>query len=566
MAKLLITDSESFFQSSVADAECILISNTFFKIISRSSHLSESDIFKINDSFIQERLLNENDFFNKLNALTDASANIQHPFISKNQSGIKGIVATLMWSFVEKKNFIEVLLKLLVSDNQYKKVKLHLSEVYKLLDLKDINSTPIESTFFIDKKLRRRITRQKVLNKAYLLFNLKRYLSSSSAKIAKRIIFLVQTAEHHHELLNEVYKHFHKSKEVEPIVVYYPMYLGDDKKFRIHIPKGLITRPIQDFRGLPSFVIPRKFIQSKISPGVIDYPSVEANYTMMKNMLLELEPDVCVTVGYQDTGRYLADVCRAYDTPSVSIDYSFITNDYTFNKEVEYDYKCTISNAQQEVWLKRNDPTHEFEVTGYLKYDKVKESPLSKEKFMGKYNLVPSNKTIFFASSHGYDPAIKRRMLAEISRLCIEQGFNLIVKTHPLEQDGIAKEQVRSKNQIVFSHSDLSAMECVYYSDIVVSPGSSIVLDALYYGKPYITFSYSKSRVITDFMAISSEPFIFKALNIEELKQQIIQLDDETFLSKLTEKMDGVKERYLFKTDRKASQRVIELLERIIGK
>ena len=101
-------------------------------------------------------------------------------------------------------------------------------------------------------------------------------------------------------------------------------------------------------------------------------------------------------------------------------------------------------------------------------------------------------------------------------------------------------------------------MEVVFYSDVVVSQWSSIVLDALYYLKPFVTYSFSDDRVITDFMPISKEAFVFKASDSSTLATllQDIFSNQDAYLAKMKE----VRHDYLYHTDGQASERVFQLL------
>ncbi|MEQ9232056.1 MAG: hypothetical protein RIF46_15335 [Cyclobacteriaceae bacterium] len=130
-----------------------------------------------------------------------------------------------------------------------------------------------------------------------------------------------------------------------------------------------------------------------------------------------------------------------------------------------------------------------------------------------------------------------------------------------MENDGIAKAIIKHENQVALSHDEVTAMECVYVSDVVVSQGSSIVLDALFYLKPFVTLSQSDELVITDFMPIANESFVFKALEMNELESKLTNILNER--DNLQSSMRKVRDHYLFKTDGLASLRVFDLIKKL---
>ncbi|MEQ9232055.1 MAG: hypothetical protein RIF46_15330, partial [Cyclobacteriaceae bacterium] len=329
----------------------------------------------------------------------------------------------------EKKWFILTLVELLRKAGKLSEsVDLQLSEDYALLSDYTFKDLQVALNLYPNLKRKRSNQSQSLKNLVYSVLGFKRLFKSFKTNNKPAIVFLIQTAEHHHELLNGVYQLVVNDDHLQPIVVSYPLDIGDPVMFKKHIPEGMPLMAIQEFRGVPKMKINRN-VFSFLHLVDLPFSSVEANYAMMDNMVKHLRPSVCVTVGYQDTGRYLSDVCRLHNIPTVSIDYSFITDDYTFEKHICYDYKCVISEVQKAVWQNRNDPTKEHLVTGYLKYDSFK-ATFDKECFFRKYELDEKRPTIFFASSHGYDPLGKRQLIIDLAEFCTINQWNLIIKTH----------------------------------------------------------------------------------------------------------------------------------------
>lgn len=556
MASLYLTDSEVHYTKSTHENK-VLVGGAFFRFVKDSDFLSLSELQTINESFTQLRLLEGDHILADIGALAKRIEVPNFPYIAKNQNPELGLSHLLFRDFVERKHFLTAILKRLISLKKWDKIHLELTEAYLAFTETNFNGIPLDITW-IKETLKKQALTQRIKNKVYFLFDLRRSLRNRLLKKEKkRVVFLMQTAQHHHELIKDLYRRIREVDKYEFLVVSYPLDLGDPEKFKEYLPSGTTHFPIQHFRGSTKFRL-----KKSIGNGwPVDLASIEANYTMMHNMIEYLKPDICVTVGYLNPGRYLSDVSRYFDVPSISIDYSFITDDYTFEKEIEYDHKCTISTVQKDVWKKRNDPSHNHVVTGYLKYDQIKED-LNQEELITRYGLKKGQFTVFFASSHGYDPEAKKEVLRQLSTLCKSLNWNLVVKTHPLEDDGIAKSVINEKQQVALSHNEISAMEAVFLSDVVVSQGSSIVLDALYYLKPFVTFSFSDDLVITDFMPISDEPFVFKSQDIASLENQLKEIMSKR--NELQKQMEKVRADFLFETDGKAHQRVYNLINELV--
>lgn len=557
---IFITDSPSEYQKCTVEKK-LLMSHSQLTSIEKTSFLSDKEFLTINETTIADRLKKGEEILEEISKLAGHVPDYNFTFSKKTQEQNLGIANLLLREYVEKKHALLVLLEKITGSFGNLSFSLNLSEAFSLFNLRSVNGCEIDISFREDQNLRGSIRKQQLKNNLYFIFDLKRWLSTKPKSAKKRVLFLVQSARHHHELLSHLYQLVLDSESLEPVIVSYSLTLDDTEMYKAYIPSEIKAIPFEFFRGYTRCKVPRNlFLETEIPQAILNYPSTDINYTQVYNMLQHVDPAICVTVGYQNTGRYLSDAARVNNIPCVSVDYSAIADIYTFQKFVEYDYKYCISESQKETWNQLKDPTRNHVITGFLKYDssKIVEKELAK-----KLGLDRSRLTIFFASSHGFSLESKKAVLKKLTEMCERLNYNLVLKTHPLETDSLANKYVHGPNMIVVSHEELTSMECTVISDIVISQGSSIVLDALYYLKPYITLSNDNDWVVTDDMPISKEPFVFKAKGISEVEAILSGLDEES-LKALQKQMKDVREHYLYQTDGNASARVLDHITKTI--
>ncbi len=559
MEVVYITDSSNDYRKSSVKSK-LLVGEDSFRFIKEASFLNPVEIGKVNEKFTYEVLLKGDDILNELKLRSETISNVNFRFCNQKNNKELALTHLLFRRLVEKKFFLMQLLETLSSLVEVRTFELHLSEDYCLFDFTSLERVKINVSRYQDKRTLKKVRLQKLKNWLYLIKRFKRKVTPR-VKAKKRIVFVVQTAEHHHQLLKTLYQKLHLSDSYELVVVAYSIGIGDRYSYRRHLPKGVKVYEIEDFLDNPRERISRKLFNRKgtsFPESIYLFP--ELNYAKFQSMVEYLKPCVCITVGYMDTGRYLSDVCRSYNIPTISIDYSGIADDYTFEKYIEYDHRAVISESQKNTWIRRNDPTLNHHVVGFLKYDE--ELSFNKH-FHLKNKLREDSTTILFASSHGIDPGAKEQVLRELSILCAQRKFNLIVKKHPLETDEIANEIISKESQVVLGHSDTTTIECIHHSDIVISLGSSIVLDAIKELKPHITLALNTSLVMTDFMPIAEEPFIFKVDSVEKLSPLLDQLSNVSTKEKLQDEMLQAREKYLYQIDKQASHRVFHIIQKI---
>ena len=297
--------------------------------------------------------------------------------------------------------------------------------------------------------------------------------------------------------------------------------------------------------------------------------NLEIYYSYFDQIFKQLKPDVCVNDNTGEIGRALSDVSRFYKKPSVNVEYGLFSDDAIhMESNIEYSIRACLGQSSIDVWKKRNDPSLEHKAIGFLKLDNLDLSIFNKQYFFKKNNLSDNSKTIFFASTWGGTNELyneeKKAIVLQIAETAKLKNLNFIIKKHPAETDNFLEETLANfpyENIKVFQHAELNLYEALRYSDYITTQFSSISVEALYCKKPTIFFNLSEENSFVDQLTMKDEFFIFSVKNKEEFEEKIDFIEKNS--EKLREEIEKATEKYLYKTDGKSSERLLDLLKNI---
>ena len=298
------------------------------------------------------------------------------------------------------------------------------------------------------------------------------------------------------------------------------------------------------------------------------------NYSWMQTAIEQINPAIAMLVNIHETGRMLSDIANVSGIPTVQVDYGLFSDHDLMNSRISFSARAVVSEAVKEVWERRGDTSGERVPIGFCKLDDSTPAGdllTGKSDFYLQNGLDPELPTVFFASSwslpgEAYDNE-KKAIVKAFSAICVRNDYNLIVKKHPLETDNLLEELVKDRrNQRVFTHSGITLEKAVVYSDIVTTQGSSIVLEALYYGKMpvFIGSGESKQFILAGMTKRDAVVYFNDFGKFEKYVQQQLNDPGERAVSE-----DLVREKtahILLKTDGKAFLRLYDLADRLLTK
>ena len=301
--------------------------------------------------------------------------------------------------------------------------------------------------------------------------------------------------------------------------------------------------------------------------------SQDVQYGFVANVISKLSPDVCMYVNYQEFGRVVSNVSAYYHVPSICVEYSFFQDSYNIEKRIKFDVRACISEVTVFNWKKHNDPTLRHVITGFCKIDDWSEKlEMKKQSPVNQKLFANSNLTILFIST--WDPNPKSPILTEkvkiaeqLLNICIHNNWNLIIKKHPSEFDNLIQDFFHDNSPVnfkIFEHHEMSLFDCIYYSDFVCTQNSTAFIEALYLNKPYSYITLYGENVWAKKSYFSREEVVKTFNGVKEYEQYIQQNSNEESYRKLLDEFMKLQAKYLYKTDGKASERLLELTQSFV--
>jgi hypothetical protein len=399
-----------------------------------------------------------------------------------------------------------------------------------------------------------------------------------TARARKRILYFVGPTRH----LFELFTHFFHLSEVS--AKYHVLVVLYNKEFGIggfetgannalnSVPHDITT--LEDWQPFQMFSTSHKswFEElSNLSPatrGLSDIDSIsyyENWYRALDVAIQDYQPDVVLHNNIYDPGRVLSDVARYHKVPSVNVQYSLFSDLPSNRYSIQFDVRAHINEWTRQLFIRNGGPSLCQEVIGYLKLDEIEEVKIDRPALEQKHGLVSGQRTVFFGSTYNYSYDYEKVVFAErLVAICARHGWNLLIKKHPLERDSLVADAIARSGYTrvrVLTHAEIPLAEAVSISDLITNQSSGLVLEALYYRKPFVYLSLDTSR--PEYYKAIDEPFIPLLSTEAEIEAYLVESLTDSGLRRLQEQFEGIREKYLYRTDGKASERLLTIIERL---
>ncbi len=344
--------------------------------------------------------------------------------------------------------------------------------------------------------------------------------------------------------------------------------------------KNIAVYPFQEFRTrIPDLHADLYSKLKEYHPGATVFEKydplydAELRYAWTNKCIRKLQPDIALYLGVLEQGRAISDVCRYHKVPTVNIDYAIFTDDPLYmESNIQFDHRACVSQNSIDTWKRRGDPTKDHVVTGFCKLDEARSYYPGKLSFFTQHKLDPQAKTVCFASTWSghtqFNQTEKEVLIEKLSDMCAENKWNLVIKKHPAESDTIAEDRMAAgghAHQAVLPNASVNLYELLSYCDVVCTQSSGIVNEAFYLGKPFCFISLNPQSAVITYTPLAAEKGIKTFHAIEDLSVWLKEIFIPGKTEKYMETLAGLKEKYLFKTDGRATQRLFDLVLRIIS-
>ena len=309
------------------------------------------------------------------------------------------------------------------------------------------------------------------------------------------------------------------------------------------------------------------------------FPHAVKYIEIAKRMIEKEKPDLILIVNeYGNFERTLAVAGKLKEVSTLAVQHGVITlthSEYIFNKEekgkvILPDITCVFGKYYYDLLTKNSiyEP-EQVVITGQPRYDVFYyvDKLYSKEKFLKRYNVNPKHKIVLWTTQcHGIsEEENKKNFKAVFKTMQNLKNATLIIKQHPGEggkytkmiKDYLNKYNLEMNAVITPKNSD--TYEQLFVCDLMITRHSTTAMEAVALNKPVIILNLSGEPDPVEYVKEGVALGVYKE---EDLKPAIEKLlKDDSELAKNREKYI---EKYLYKIDGKATERVVNLIEEIL--
>lgn len=583
---LYITDNFTEFEKNKNDFKLLLVGWQ----ISKCGFFTQEEIDNLNQSLNSIELLAADQMLRELYTLQDLLKDTQfrcNKYLNtrENKDRTHTLLYVCFWNFVIKKLVLKIITEKIIrfSHTSFSSISFALSDEYSLitLDFHKYFSQELNFSFKKNKKIALNNFKKGFKNCGYIVCHLAKKITGYPVippNGKKKVLLFLYDMYSQHSVLTTFFEKLKNHPDLHLIIIH--LTSGIEKKYSadpFHL-QTLNNITVLDYRLFrkQNFISHVDFYNKLIDihPAYTIFKTydalstIENHYSWIGNVFENVKPDVCLNVALLDASRAMSDVARYYKVPSVNVEYGLFTDDSLYmESNCEFTARACIGEESVKIWKRRNDPTHNHPVIGFCKLDNTIIQEPDKESFFRKNGFNHTAQTIFFGSTWSSENKTyneeKMQIVKELSVLCHIKKWNLLIKKHPSEHDSIVNEIIQKNNypfQKVFEHKELFLNDAIRVADVVTCQSSSIVLEAMLNNKVFCFLTKNIDLNITSYNPLTKEPFVKTFDNIHNFENFIIEMQDKINRDKFIEALASVKERYLYKTDGQASQRLINLI------
>jgi len=297
-----------------------------------------------------------------------------------------------------------------------------------------------------------------------------------------------------------------------------------------------------------------------------------------KKILSQVKPKVLfLTCEYSPLNRALAYMARTEGIPTIALQHGIITPvhpDYIFDDNNmklvlpnitlvygRYHYNLLTKNSVYE--------PKQVIVTGNPRYDVLYHADkiYSREEFLKKYNIRPDSKIILWITQC-HDLSEEENIKNFVAVFGTMQNLKdkiLIIKQHPGEEEKHTKmieaNLKKYKIDVVITPKSSDTYEQLYVCDLMMTKNSTVAMEAVALNKPVIVLNLSGERDVVDYVEQGVALGVYREEDLRTAIEKLLK--DESDLSKNRKRYI---EKYLYKIDGKATERVAGVIKTMIDR
>ena len=274
-------------------------------------------------------------------------------------------------------------------------------------------------------------------------------------------------------------------------------------------------------------------------------------------------PDmICTIPDSSPEQRMAVAVARKHDIPSITIQAANIFDHAAFGvKYLAADMAAVMGETTRSYYLKRGISSERVVVTGLAHFDHIfRRNGERDREVLSRYEIDPSKRIIVFTTQH-----ISITVTLEIIRGIMDAVLKLkdsllVIKVHPREEiqpyQRMVEDYGDSRIHVV---KDIDLYALLNNCQLLVTGFSTTAVEAMMFDKPVIAVNLSEQPEFLTYATEGAALGVYKYQDIEPAINKAL-FDEET-RNELKQRRDKFVYNYAYKTDGKASHRIVELMK-----
>ena len=307
------------------------------------------------------------------------------------------------------------------------------------------------------------------------------------------------------------------------------------------------------------------------------FPRAVKYIEIAKRMIEEEKPElILIQNEYGDFERALVVGSRLKRVLTLTVQHGIITPThygYIFDKEEKGkitlpDKTCVFGQYHYDLLTKNSIyGPDQVVVTGQPRYDVLfyADKIYSKERFFTEYKINPAHKIVLWTTQcHGLSEEENNKNFKAVFKTMQNlKDTTLIIKQHPGEREEDTKmiEEFLSKYEIsaVVTPKSSDTYEQLFVCDLMITRHSTTAMEAVALNKPVVILNLSGEPDIVEYVQDGVALGVYKEENLKLSIEKLLKDDSE-----LAKSRAKYIEKYLYKIDGKATERVVKLIEEMI--
>jgi len=271
-------------------------------------------------------------------------------------------------------------------------------------------------------------------------------------------------------------------------------------------------------------------------------------------------------------GRAFILIANAMNISTLNIQHSAI-DDVLKYKDVVSDYMAVWGEHSKELLVKHEVPKEKLIITGPPRLKLILNRQKRSTKDVFSKLGIPVEKRIALWTPTCFTQideflGINGKKMLSLSKVFSEREisakYSLVVKIHPLDSKDLylfTLAQIKDSQTIVVK-DEIDVYDLIAACDFLIVTNSTTGIEAICLDKPIIVINFHNERENVPYVKTGAA---IRATTERDLKEAIMNMSDQKLRCSLRQGRIRFVKQYLYKKDREAPNRILNLIERILN-